>query len=109
MFDVQPADLVTVALLVALEGILSGDNALVLVVTVLPLPEDQQRKALRYGIIGAFALRTIVTFLAVYLVRWNWVSLLGGFYLMYLPYKHFTRHARAIALSWWGHRGYAEG
>jgi YkoY family integral membrane protein len=84
------ADLVTILVLVALEGVLSGDNALVLAVTVLPLPEDEQRKALRYGIIGAFVLRTLVTFLAIYLVRLSWVSLLGGLYLLYLPYKHFT-------------------
>lgn len=89
-------DLLTVAILVALEGVLSGDNALILAVTVLPLPEDQQRKALRYGILGAFTLRAAITFLAVYLVRWNWISLLGGLYLLYLPYKHFTsRHIAA--------------
>jgi len=86
-------DLVTILVLVALEGVLSGDNALVLAVTVLPLPEEQQRKALRYGIVGAFVLRALVTLLAVYLVRWTWISLLGGLYLMYLPYQHFTRSA----------------
>lgn len=88
------ADLLTILILVALEAVLSGDNALVLAVTVLPLSEEQQSKALRYGILGAFVLRTAVTFLAVYLVRWNWISLVGGLYLLYLPYKHFTsRHA----------------
>ncbi|HEU4754794.1 MAG TPA: hypothetical protein VFU47_16925, partial [Armatimonadota bacterium] len=40
-------DLLTVLILVFLEGILSGDNALVLTVLVLPLPEREQRKALR--------------------------------------------------------------
>lgn len=86
-------DLPKILVLVVLEGILSGDNALVLAVTVLHLPEDQQRKALRYGIVGAFVLRIAVTFLAVYLVQWSWVSLVGGLYLLYLPYKHFrSRH-----------------
>jgi YkoY family integral membrane protein len=40
--------------------------------------------------IGAFGMRALVTLLAVYLIEWSWVSLLGGIYLIYLPYRHFT-------------------
>src|SRR5882672_11904309 len=83
------ADLVTVALLVALEGLLSADNAIVLAVLVLGLPKAQQRKALRYGIIGAFAFRTIATLLAVYLIKLGWVKLAGASYLIYLAIHHF--------------------
>ena len=54
-----PSDLLTVLLLVVLEGLLSADNAMVLAVLVLGLPRDQQQPALRYGIIGAF----VATFL----------------------------------------------
>jgi YkoY family integral membrane protein len=86
------ADLAAILILVVLEGILSADNALVLAVLVLQLPEDQQRKALRYGILGAFVLRAIATLLAVKLSQVTWVALLGGAYLLYLPYKHFTQH-----------------
>ena len=57
--DVTGSDLLTVALLVALEGLLSADNALVLAVLVLGLPRHEQRKALRYGIVGAFAFRVV--------------------------------------------------
>ena len=55
---IQPSDFVTIALLVALEGLLSADNAMVLAVLVLGLPKSQQKKALRYGILGAFAFRS---------------------------------------------------
>jgi predicted tellurium resistance membrane protein TerC len=65
---VAPYDLLTVALLVALEGLLSADNAMVLAVLVLGLPKHQQRRALRYGIVGAFAFRAIAMLLAVYLI-----------------------------------------
>lgn len=85
-------DLVTILLLVILEGLLSGDNALVLAVVVQPLPEAEQRKALRYGLIGAFVLRVIATLLAVWLSKLTWVSLVGGLYLLWLPYKHFKEH-----------------
>lgn len=90
--DFQWSDLATILILVILEGLLSGDNALVLAVIVLPLPDEQQRKALRYGILGAFVLRILATILARYLVNVRWVALVGGFYLLYLPYKHFTSH-----------------
>lgn len=40
--------------LVVLEGLLSADNALVLAVMVRPLPKEQQKKALTYGLFGAY-------------------------------------------------------
>ena len=87
---VTPSDFVTIALLVALEGLLSADNAMVLAVLVLGLPKAEQKKALRYGIIGAFVFRTIATLLAVYLIKLGWVKLLGAGYLLYLTIRHFT-------------------
>jgi YkoY family integral membrane protein len=90
-----PADLVTILLLVLLEGLLSADNAMVLAVLVLGLPKQDQRKALRYGIVGAFAFRTVATIGAVYMIRLAVVKLLGGAYLLYLPYKHFWREGDA--------------
>jgi YkoY family integral membrane protein len=85
----QASDFVTIALLVALEGLLSADNAMVLAVLVLGLPKDQQRKALRYGMVGAFVFRSIAILLAVYLIRLGWVKLFGAGYLLYLVYRHF--------------------
>jgi len=95
--DVTGSDLITVALLVALEGLLSADNAMVLAVLVLGLPKEDQRKALRYGIVGAFAFRVIAILLAVYLIQISWVMLIGAAYLLWLPYNHFTGHADAAA------------
>jgi YkoY family integral membrane protein len=86
---IQAADLLTIVLLVALEGMLSADNAMVLAVLVLGLPKSDQRAALQYGILGAFAFRAIATLLAVYLIRLAWVKLLGAGYLLYLVYRHF--------------------
>jgi YkoY family integral membrane protein len=85
----HPSDLLTIALLVALEGLLSADNAMVLAVLVLGLPRERQRPALRYGILGAFAFRTAATLAAAYLIRLGWVKLAGAAYLLYLVYRHF--------------------
>ena len=87
-----PSDFVTIGLLIALEGLLSADNALVLAILVLGLPRQEQRKALRYGIIGAFVFRILATLLAVQLIAFGWVKLVGAGYLLYLTFKHFFGH-----------------
>ena len=97
VFDVQASDFVTIALLVVLEGLLSADNALVMAIMVLGLPKHQQKQALRYGLIGGFGLRILATMLAVYLIRVTWVKLLGGLYLLYLTWEHFTQEGGAEA------------
>lgn len=93
--DIQLSDLVTVGLLVVLEGLLSADNALVVAIMILGLPRPQQTKALRYGLVGAFIFRTIATLLAVYLIRLAWIKLLGALYLLYLTHQHFFRSGDA--------------
>jgi YkoY family integral membrane protein len=90
--DVSVADLVTIALLVALEGLLSADNALVMAIMVLGLPKMEHRQALRYGLLGGFVFRIVATLLAAYLIQLTWVKLLGGGYLLYLTYDHFSGH-----------------
>jgi YkoY family integral membrane protein len=87
----EASDLVTIGLLVALEGLLSADNAMVLAVLVLGLPKSQQRQALRYGILGAFVFRGLATLLAVYLIQLGWVKLAGAGYLLYLTVHHFMQ------------------
>ncbi len=90
--SLQATDLITIGLLVGLEGLLSADNALVMAIMVLGLPKRQHHQALRYGLVGAFAFRIIATLLAVYLIRIAWVKLVGGLYLCYLVYSHFWGH-----------------
>jgi YkoY family integral membrane protein len=87
--DVHITDFLTIGLLVLLEGLLSADNALVLAILVLGLPRSDQRKALRYGILGAFAFRILATLLAVHLLQVAWVKLIGACYLLYLTWSHF--------------------
>ncbi|OFW03648.1 MAG: hypothetical protein A3I61_01710 [Acidobacteria bacterium RIFCSPLOWO2_02_FULL_68_18] len=87
--DLQAADFVTIAALIALEGLLSADNALVMAIMVLGLPRRQHHQALRYGLLGGFVFRIAATLLAAYLIRVTWVKLVGGLYLLYLTYSHF--------------------
>jgi YkoY family integral membrane protein len=89
--DFAPSDLVTILLLVVLEGLLSADNAMVLAVLVLGLPRQHQQKALRYGIGGAFLFRGIAIVFAAHMIQLSLVKLIGGVYLLWLPYQHFFR------------------
>ena len=91
---IEVADLVTVGLLVLLEAVLSADNAMVLAVLVLGLPREEQRQALRYGIIGAFVFRIAAIWGAYYLIEILFVMLVGAAYLLWLPYNHFFGHEK---------------
>ena len=89
MMQINGADLALIGTLILLEGLLSADNALVMAVMVLGLPEQDRKKALSYGLLGGFAFRVIATLLAVYLMKVLWVKVAGGLYLLYLVYEHF--------------------
>jgi len=75
--------------LVLLEGLLSCDNALVLAVVVRRLPKHQQKKALIYGIWGAYFFRFLAIGLGAYLIKIQWVQVLGAGYLLWMAGKYF--------------------
>ena len=79
---------VVLLLLVVLEGLLSADNALVLAVMVKHLPEQAQKKALFYGLVGAFVLRFAALFLISFLANVWQAQALGALYLIYLAVKN---------------------
>jgi YkoY family integral membrane protein len=81
----------TIIWLVVLEGLLSADNALVLAVMVRHLPKQQQRRALRYGIFGAFFFRAVAILLATQILDFWQFEVVGGLYLLYLAINHLIR------------------
>lgn len=81
---------VTVATLVVLEGLLSADNALVLAIMVRHLPRVQQKRALRYGLLGAFLFRLIAVVFAATLLQYWILKAIGGLYLIYLAISHLA-------------------
>jgi YkoY family integral membrane protein len=70
-----------------LEIVLSIDNAAVLAAMVKELPKDQQKKALTYGIAGAYLFRGLALLFASVLIKLVWLKVAGGLYLMYLAYN----------------------
>jgi YkoY family integral membrane protein len=74
-----------------LEVILSFDNAAVLATMVKDLPEEQQAKALRYGILGAYIFRGIALILVEYILKIWWLKPIGGLYLLWMAISHFAK------------------
>lgn len=75
--------------LAVLECILSADNALVLSAFVKPLPKEQQKKALVYGLWGAYLFRFIFIGLGTILIKLWFIKLIGALYLLWLAIRFF--------------------
>ncbi len=84
-------NLVAIGTLVLLEGLLSADNALVLAVLVGHLPGADRKRALFYGLFGAFVLRGLALLAAQHIVRLWFLQSFGALYLAYLAVSHFIR------------------
>jgi YkoY family integral membrane protein len=90
------ATLLIIFNLFVLESLLSVDNAAVLAIMVKDLPDRQKKKALRYGLLGAYVFRGLCLFAASWLVKILWLKIAGGLYLLYLVYGHFTKKNDSI-------------
>ena len=85
------SDLLVIATLIVLEGLLSCDNAVALAMLVRKLPKEQQGKALRYGIIGAYVFLFVALCLATWIISQWYLKVLGGLYLLWIAGNHFLR------------------
>ncbi len=97
--DWESASLIVLNLIL-IESLLSVDNAAVLATMVMDLPAAQRARALRYGIIGAYAFRGLCLIFAAWLVQVWWLKPLGGLYLLWLAvdyFKHKLRYGEAGA------------
>lgn len=77
--------------LVALEGILAADNALVISIMVKHLPEKERKKALFYGLAGAFVFRFGSLFIISFLANVWQVQALGAAYLIFISLNHLIK------------------
>ena len=80
--------------LIIIESLLSVDNAAVVATMVLDLSPKDRKRALSYGIVGAYIFRGVCLFFATYMIQIWWLKPLGGLYLLYLFVKYFIDKAR---------------
>ena len=82
--------------LVGLEGILAADNAVVMAVMVKHLPSEQQKKALFYGLLGAFVFRFASLFMISFLADVWQVQAIGALYLLYICVQGTSKRRKNV-------------
>ncbi len=84
IIDNPVPSLIIIGNLILIESLLSVDNAAVLATMVMDLPEEERKKALKYGIWGAYFFRGLAMIFAAFLIKIWWLKPLGGLYLLFL-------------------------
>lgn len=74
-------------LIVGIDLILAGDNAIVIGLAARKLPKRQQKKAIIGGTIGAVAIRMVATLVVVTLLDIPGLHFVGGILLVWIAYK----------------------
>ena len=96
-------------ILIALEAVLSADNAIALAAIAQGLKKPElQRSALNIGLVAAYVLRMTLILTATWVVRFWQFELLGALYLLWLVFDYFTseedeennNHGRELASLW---------
>ncbi|MEQ9669390.1 TerC family protein [Coleofasciculus sp. G2-EDA-02] len=78
-------------ILIALEAVLSADNAIALATIAQGLEDKKiQRQALNFGLGVAYVLRISLILTATWVVKFWQFELLGAAYLLWLVFEHFT-------------------
>lgn len=83
--------LLLLPVLIALEAVLSADNAIALAAIAQGLEsETMQRRALNFGLLIAFILRVGLILTAGWVLQFWQFEVMGAAYLLWLVFKHFT-------------------
>lgn len=64
--------------------VLSGDNAVVIALAARSLPPQQQKKAIFWGSAAAIVMRIVLTLIAVEMLKWPWLKVVGALLLVYI-------------------------
>lgn len=83
----SPEFWVALGQIVMIDILLGGDNAVVIALASRRLPEAQRKKAIFWGIFGAVALRVILIFFALQLLKVPLLKIIGGLLLLWIGIK----------------------
>lgn len=78
---------ISVLQIIAIDVLLSGDNAVVIALACRNLPPEQRRKGVIFGVAGAVSLRVVLTFFAVGLLSLPYIKLVGALLLLWIGIK----------------------
>lgn len=83
----SPAFWIAVLQIIVIDIILGGDNAMVIALASRRLPQHQRNRAIFWGVFGAIALRVILIFFALQLLKIPFLMILGGVLLLWIGRK----------------------
>ncbi len=75
------------AAIILLDLVLAGDNAIVIALAARNLPRHLQKKAVFWGTFGAIAIRVLLTFAVIWLLKLPGLMLIGGLLLLPIAWK----------------------
>lgn len=78
---------IAVLQIIAIDIVLSGDNAVVIALACRNLPPEQRKKGIFWGVAGAVSLRVVLTAFAAGLLGFPWLKLIGGCLLLWIAVK----------------------
>lgn len=86
--------LTALLLIVGIDLILAGDNAIVIALAAARLQDHQRKRAILYGTLGAVAIRAIATLAVVWLLKVPGLHLVGGVLLVWIAYSLLKDHGQ---------------
>lgn len=89
MLDILPEWLQPLAMVLFIDVVLAGDNAIVVGMAAAGLPADQRRKAIVWGIIAATVMRIAFASITVQLMQIVGIVLAGGVLLLWVCWKMY--------------------
>ena len=81
------AFLSSLLMIVFIDLVLAGDNAVVIALAARRLPKEQQKKVILLGTGGAIIIRILATLVVVQLLEISFLKLVGGLLLLWIAYK----------------------
>lgn len=77
-------------MIIVIDLVLAGDNAIVIGMAARNLPKEQQKKAVIWGTVGAVVIRAVATLAVVWLLAIPGLLLVGGLFLVWIAIKLLT-------------------
>ncbi|OEG00246.1 hypothetical protein BHF71_05515 [Vulcanibacillus modesticaldus] len=73
--------------IIMIDIVLGGDNAILIALATRRLPNNQRKKAIFWGVVGAIGVRAALTAVAVYILKIPLLKFVGGLLLIWIAFK----------------------
>ena len=88
----SPEFWVALGQIIMIDILLGGDNAVVIALASRRLPDAQRKQAIFWGMFGAVALRVVLIFFALQLLKVPFLKIVGGLLLLWIGIKLLMPH-----------------